>query len=201
MAEQELISPHKHIKYTSTSGTILTENQLETSKSTQPKLQERSPRNWVGQEEKGALCMTRPMSLGETCKREGPHCQTLVWGVPLPAEISVGTERGAGEAQTLFECRHADLLTVRVKRNQLLMAAPPLFFPSLTLLPNQKHAPSRATNTNMLSANRTWERTPVTSVETVLRVWAVVLAESCSPLSMYTWKGWLLYHLSHQGSS
>lgn len=69
------------------------------------------------------------------------------------------------------------------------MAAPPLFFPSLTLLPNQKHAPSRATNTNTLSANRTWEGTPFTSVETVLRAWAVVLAESRSPLSMYTWKG------------
>ena len=55
MAEQELISPHKHITYTSTSGTILTENQLETSKSTQPKLQERSLCNWVGEEEKGAL--------------------------------------------------------------------------------------------------------------------------------------------------
>ena len=94
MAEQELISPHKHIKYTSTSGTILTENQLETSKSTQPKLQERSPCNWVGQEEKGALCMTRPMSLGETCKREGPHCQTLVWEYPCQLRYLLGQREG-----------------------------------------------------------------------------------------------------------
>ena len=94
MAEQELISPHKHIKYTSTSGTILTENQLETSKSTQPKLQERSPCNWVGQEEKGALCMTRPMSL-ERHVREKVHTVRLLSGeYPCQLRYLLGQREG-----------------------------------------------------------------------------------------------------------
>jgi len=44
----ELTFPHKHIKNTSPCGTLFTENQLETGRrSIQPKLQDRSPRNWI----------------------------------------------------------------------------------------------------------------------------------------------------------
>ena len=50
----ELASSHKHIKSTSTCGTILTENELETGTWTpvQPRLKKWSAHNWVGREEK-----------------------------------------------------------------------------------------------------------------------------------------------------
>ena len=72
MADQEdveLTSPHKHIKNTSTCGTVLTENQLKASRRSliQPKLKERFPHNWVGQKKK--VIGTGPVPLGGSCGR------------------------------------------------------------------------------------------------------------------------------------
>lgn len=68
-------------KNTSTGGTILIGNQLETGRSTpiQPKLQEISPRNKVRQGKKGIALGSEP--LGGICKEEVCMGGPSPWGV------------------------------------------------------------------------------------------------------------------------
>ena len=139
MAEQEdmeLTSPHKHIKNTSTCGTILTENKLETVRRTpiQPKLQER----FQVIEQDGKRHRLENLGPERDLKgRKGPYRQTLIleskwvkphmgcpspgvyWKrqVPLAVRRTSWTERKAGEAySTREECACAGLPTVRVER-------------------------------------------------------------------------------------
>ena len=100
MAEQqneELTSPHKHIKNTSTYGTILKENQLKTGRRSpiHSKLQERSPPGRMG--EKKALGQKQSPWEGSVKERRSIQAD-LHSGSPLPAGKSTGTDRKSGEA-------------------------------------------------------------------------------------------------------
>lgn len=103
-----------------------------------------------------------PCPQGETGKR-GVHTGRRLSEEAIPCQLRnlLGQREGLRSSR-LYLMVHADFANSKGEKELVADGCSPTVLPKPHFTPNQKHAPSRATNTNTLSANRTWEGTPFT---------------------------------------
>ena len=102
-------SSHKHIKNTSTCGTVLTENQWETGRRSpiQPKLQDRSPGSQIGWGERASgqdLCPLEESVRKKRSTWSGPHSGEPPCLVGNPLEQTEGIEKPKFYLQGVCTC-------------------------------------------------------------------------------------------------